>query len=93
MSDFYGLRDDRESIATIHRALDLGLTLLDTADMYGLLINEELIERAIKDQRDGVVLAAEFGIVRNPKDACVRGVSGKLDYCAANRVFALEPRS
>ena len=66
MSEFYGTRDDQESTATIHRALDLGITLLDTADIYGPFTNEELVGRAIAGRRDEVVLATKFGIVRDP---------------------------
>jgi aryl-alcohol dehydrogenase-like predicted oxidoreductase len=76
MSEFYGPRDEGEAIATIQRALDLGVTLLDTADMYGPYINEELVGRAIRGRRSQVVLATKCGIVRDAKNAMVRGIDG-----------------
>ncbi|MGD8897749.1 MAG: aldo/keto reductase [Acidobacteriota bacterium] len=79
MSDFYGNRDEAESVATIHRALDLGVTLLDTADMYGPYTNEELVGKAVRDRRELVVLATKFGIVRS-EDPKFRGVNGSPDY-------------
>jgi aryl-alcohol dehydrogenase-like predicted oxidoreductase len=80
MSEFYGPRDDAESIPTIHRALELGVNLLDTSDAYGPHTNEELVGRAIADRRDQVVLATKFGIVRDPADATARGVDGRPEY-------------
>lgn len=80
MSEFYAHRDDQESMATLHRALELGLNFLDTADMYGPYINEELIGKAIEGKRAKVFLATKFGIVRDPKNPAVRGISGKPDY-------------
>jgi len=79
MSEFYGEGDETESIATIHRAIELGCTFLDTADMYGVGKNEELVGRAIKDRRDSVVLATKFGNVRTPEGGFA-GVSGKPEY-------------
>lgn len=81
MSDFYSTGyDEQEAIATLHRALELGVTLLDTADMYGPYTNEQLIGKAIKGKRDQVFLATKFGIVRDPADPTARGVSSKPDY-------------
>jgi aryl-alcohol dehydrogenase-like predicted oxidoreductase len=84
MSEFYAGRDDAESEATIHRALDKGVTLLDTADMYGPYINEELVGRSIRSwkggKREDVKIASKFGIIRDPKNPAVRGVNGRPEY-------------
>jgi aryl-alcohol dehydrogenase-like predicted oxidoreductase len=80
MSEFYGARDEREAVATIHRALELGVTLLDTADIYGPHTNEELVGRAIDGRREEVVVATKFGMLRDPAQPALRGISGRPDY-------------
>jgi aryl-alcohol dehydrogenase-like predicted oxidoreductase len=80
MSEFYGSADEGEAIATIHRALDLGVTLLDTADVYGPRTNEQLVGEAISRRRDDVVLATKFGMVRDPENPAARGVNGRPEY-------------
>ena len=82
MSEFYGPRDEVESIATIHRALDLGVNFLDTADVYGPFTNEELVGKAIRGRREGVVLATKFGIVRSA-DPQARAINGRPEYVRA----------
>src|SRR5215471_6861057 len=79
MSEFYGTSDDDRSVAAIHRALDLGVTLLDTADAYGPFTNEELVGRAIRDRRDAVVLATKFGNMRTA-DGAWQGINGRPEY-------------
>lgn len=79
MSEFYGIGDDNEAIATIHQALDSGINFLDTADMYGPHTNEELVGRAISKRREQVVLATKFGFVRT-SDPSARGINGKPEY-------------
>jgi aryl-alcohol dehydrogenase-like predicted oxidoreductase len=84
MSDFYKGGSEAESVATIHRALELGITFFDTADMYGPYLNEELLGRSIKGKRAGLQLATKFGIQRDPKDPSRRGINGRPEYVRAS---------
>ncbi len=80
MSDFYGPRNDADSTTTLHRAIELGITFFDTADMYGPYLNEELLGKAIKGKREKLTIATKFGIIRDPKNPAVRGINGKPEY-------------
>jgi aryl-alcohol dehydrogenase-like predicted oxidoreductase len=84
MSEFYGPGDEAESIATVHRALELGITLLDTADIYGPFTNEELLGRALQGRRDRAIVATKCGIVRDPKNPASRGFNGRPEYIKAS---------
>src|ERR1039458_8891255 len=79
MSEFYGRGDDEESIATLHRALEIGISFLDTADMYGPFTNEQLVGRALAGRRDEVVLATKFGNERTPEGKYI-GINGRPEY-------------
>ncbi len=83
MSEFYGSRNEQESLSTIHRALELGVNFLDTADMYGPFLNEELIGRAIKGRREEVIIGTKFGTIRDPANQMLRGVNGRPEYLRA----------
>jgi aryl-alcohol dehydrogenase-like predicted oxidoreductase len=80
MSEFYGSADETEAVATIHHAIELGVTFLDTSDVYGPHTNEQLVGGAIAQRRDELVLATKFGIVRDPENPRARGVNGRPDY-------------
>ena len=84
MSDFYGPRDDAQSVATIDKAVELGVTLFDTADMYGPFTNERLVGQALAPYRGRVLIATKFGIVRDPADPSRRGVNGRPEYVRAS---------
>lgn len=80
MSEFYGARDDAQSLKTLERALDLGANFWDTSDMYGPFLNEELLAKSLKGRREKVILATKFGILRDPENPSVRGVNGRPEY-------------
>ena len=80
MSDFYGPRNDEESLKVLDRAIELGITFWDTADMYGPYTNEELVGKALKKHRQAVTLATKFGIIRDPNDPTKRGINGRPEY-------------
>jgi len=80
MSEFYGTADENESIATLHRALELGINFFDTADMYGMGANEQLLAKAFKGKWDKIVIATKFGIVRDPSNSQMRSINGRPDY-------------
>ncbi len=84
MSEFYGKINDAESLKVLDRAIELGITFWDTADMYGPYINEELIGKALKGRRNIITLATKFGIVRNTENLTIRGINGKPDYVQAS---------
>lgn len=83
MSEFYGPADEKEALATLERARELGVTFLDTADIYGMGKNEELVGRAVREHRSDFVIATKFGIVRDPKNPAFRGISGRPEYVRA----------